>query len=141
MRPNRPILPPAPDLSMSVKGGEVSLNQLAYEIHKLAVNKGWYDIKQDEDAFIERMCNNLHDEVSELHETWRNGKLHSPCDKSVRMIALHMRPLSSLEEELADIIIRVFDNAVHLGVDIQRAVDVKHAYNHSRCNRHGGKKS
>lgn len=117
------------------------LNQLAYEIHKLAVSKGWYDTPQDENAFIERMCNNLHDEVSELHEAWRNGNLHKPCDKSVEMIALRLRPLSCLEEEMADIIIRVLDNAAYLSIDIQSAVDMKHAYNHSRKKRHGGKKS
>lgn len=119
----------------------MGLNQLAYEIHKLAIAKGWYGIPQDENAFIERMCNNLHDEVSELHEAWRNGKLHNPCSKSIKMIALHMRPLSCLEEELADIIIKALDDSVHLGVDIQRAVDIKHAYNHSRPKRHGGKRS
>uniref|UniRef100_A0A6M3JD44 Uncharacterized protein n=1 Tax=viral metagenome TaxID=1070528 RepID=A0A6M3JD44_9ZZZZ len=113
----------------------------AQEVHALAVKKGWYDDPQDEDAFVERMCNNLHDEVSELHEAWRNGNLRNPCNKTVKMIALRLKPLSCLEEELADIIIRTFDNAFHLGVDIEKAVETKHAYNRSRPPRHGGKKS
>jgi len=113
----------------------------AKEAHELAIKKGWYDEEQDENAFVERMCNNLHDEVSELHEAWRNGKLRKPCDKSAGMNALGLRSLSCLEEELADIIIRVLDNAAHLNIDIEEAVFIKHYYNGSRPHRHGGKKS
>ena len=50
-----------------------------------------------------------------------------------------MEPLTCLEEELADIVIRAFDTAKALGVDIERAVSVKHAFNASRPYRHGGK--
>jgi NTP pyrophosphatase (non-canonical NTP hydrolase) len=117
------------------------LNTLAKEIHDLAVEKGWYDVPQNEDAYIERMCNNLHDEISELHEAWRDKNLRNPCDKTVKMIALHLSPLSCLEEELADIIIRTLDSAIFLGVDIEKAVKMKHSYNKSRAQRNGGKKS
>ena len=52
-----------------------------------------------------------------------------------------IEPLTNLEEELADIIIRVLDNAEYLEVDIEKAVISKHAFNHTRKTRHGGKKS
>lgn len=119
----------------------MGLNDLAKEVHDAAVEKGWYDIPQDENAFVERMCNNLHDEVSELHEAWRNGNLRKLCDKSEKMRSAGIPALSCLEEELADIIIRTLDNAAHLGVDIERAVELKHAFNHHREYRHGDKKS
>lgn len=44
-------------------------------------------------------------------------------------------------EELADIAIRVFDTAQRLGVDIDRAIAAKHAYNTKRKFRHGGKRA
>ena len=119
----------------------MGLNELAKELHETAIEKGWYDIIQGENAFVERMCNNLHDEVSELHEAWRNGNLHLPCDKAVKMVDAGLPSLSCLEEELADIIIRALDNAVYLGIDIEEAVITKHRYNKLREYRHGGKKS
>ena len=119
----------------------IELSTLAKEVHKQAVAKGWYDNQQSEDEFVERMCNNLHDEVSELHESWRNNNLRADCDKADAMRLLGIEPLSCLEEELADIIIRCLDNAEYLGVDIQAAVDAKHRFNANRENRHGGKRS
>jgi NTP pyrophosphatase (non-canonical NTP hydrolase) len=49
------------------------------------------------------------------------------------------RPLTCIEEELADIIIRTLDTAQAFGVDIDRAVTAKMAYNATRPHRHGGK--
>jgi NTP pyrophosphatase (non-canonical NTP hydrolase) len=118
-----------------------TLNDIADAVEKTAWEKGWHSHDEPEDAFIERACNNLHDEVSELHEAWRNNKLHSPCDKSEKMIAAGIEPLSCSEEELADIIIRALDNARRLKVDILSAVLRKHAFNRTRPHRHGGKRS
>ena len=110
-----------------------NINKLADTVHSLAWEKGWHSKDENEDRFIERMCNNLHDEISELHEAWRNNRLHEPCDKPIK--------LTALEEEMADILIRLLDNARKLGVDIQRAVTIKHHYNSTRSFRHGGKRS
>ena len=111
----------------------MNINELKNEVHELAKEKGWYDNPEIEDQYIERMCNNLHDKVSELHTAWRENKLHDNCDKPIS--------LSCLEEELADIIIRVLDNCGRLGVDIKTAVLIKHQYNKTRSYRHGGKRS
>lgn len=118
-----------------------TLNEIADAVHSLAWEKGWHDNKEGEDAFIERACNNLHDEVSELHEAWRNGELRALCDKAEKMRDAGIEPLTCIEEEFADIIIRVLDNCRKLGVDIQSAVERKHLFNQGRAFRHGGKKS
>lgn len=120
----------------------LTLKELAAAVYALAVHKGWHNNPaESEDAFVERMCNNLHDEVSELHEAWRNQQLRQPCDKAEAMQAAGIEPLTCLEEELADILIRTLDNAERLGVDIASAVERKHRFNLTRPYRHGGKKS
>lgn len=118
-----------------------TLNEIADEVHKLAWEKGWHSDEESEDAFIERACNNLHDEISELHEAWRNNYLRKPCDKADLMEAAGIKPLTALEEEMADIIIRVADNSLKLGIDIQSVVERKHLFNKTRSTRHGGKRS
>lgn len=118
-----------------------TLNEIADAVHGLAWEKGWHSDSETEDAFVERACNNLHDEVSELHEAWRNNVLHAPCDKSGKMQVVGIQPLTCIEEEFADIIIRVLDNCRKLGVDIQSAVERKHSFNKTRPDRHGGKRS
>lgn len=110
-----------------------TLNEIADAVHFLAWNKGWHSTDESEDGFIERACNNLHDEISELHDAWRKNKLHTQCDKDIE--------LTCIEEEFADIIIRALDNCRRLGVDIQNAIEKKHAYNKTRPWRHGGKRS
>ena len=82
---------------------------------------------------------NLHGEVSEAWEAFRAGDLAAPCDKAERMAAMGLRPLTCLEEELADIAIRCFDTAQSFGLDLQSSIEVKHAYNGTRARKHGGK--
>jgi NTP pyrophosphatase (non-canonical NTP hydrolase) len=118
-----------------------TLNEIANAVHQLAWEKGWHSENEQEDAFIERACNNLHDEISELHESWRNNNLHELCDKAEKMIENKIEPLTCIEEEFADIIIRVLDNCIKLGVDIQSAIERKHEFNKTRSLRHGNKKS
>lgn len=118
-----------------------TLNEIADAVHKLAWQKGWHSVQEEPDAFVERACNNLHDEISELHEAWRNDRLWKECDKWAAMSAAGITPLTCIEEECADILIRLLDNCRKLNVDIQRAVESKHAFNATRSFRHGGKKS
>lgn len=118
-----------------------TLDEIADSVHALAWEKGWHSKEESEDAFLERACNNLHDEVSELHEAWRNNRLHALCDKSEGMKKAGLLPLTCIEEEFADIIIRVLDNCRKLGVDIQKAINMKHYFNMTREYRHGGKRS
>ena len=113
------------------------LNSMEAVVHDLAKEKGWYDTPETEQQFISRTCNNITGEVSELWESARKSQLHKPCDKDTE--ALGLPPLSCLEEELADIVIRVLDAAARLGVDLGRAVAIKHSYNGTRPYRHGGK--
>lgn len=119
----------------------MDLNTIAKIVHENAVAHGFHSINTSEDRFVEQTCNNLHDEISELHEAWRKGNLRQACDKSEKMNQLGLAQMTCLEEELADIIIRALDTAVRLEVDIEAAVLNKHKYNVTRPYRHGDKKS
>ena len=79
------------------------------------------------------MCANIHGEVSELWEAYRNSKLASPCDKPCG--------LTCAEEELADIVIRTMDLAVVMGISLGAAIKAKSDYNRTRPYRHGDKKA
>lgn len=118
-----------------------SLNQIADVVHRNAIDKGFHPKRQSERAFINEQLLNLHDEVSELHEAWRNGNLRKPCDKALKMVFLGLPALTCIEEEYADIIIRTLDQCRRLKVDIARAVCAKHSFNTLRPHKHGGKKS
>jgi len=92
------------------------------EVHQYAKDKGWWDKPR---PIPELLCL-LHSEVSEALESYRNnvpeGEKH--C----------------LSEELADLVIRVWDMSGALGIDIAEAVNKKHQENLKRPYRHGGKR-
>lgn len=118
---------------------EIVLNRVASIVHGLARAKGWHDDHDSAGVFLARACNNLHAEVSELWESYRNNSFAKLCDKWKQMDELGIQPLTCAEEELADIVIRVFDDAERLGINIGSAIARKHAFNAHREYRHGGK--
>lgn len=91
------------------------------EVHQYAVDKGWWI---NERPLPELLCL-LHSEISEALEAYRNGVLEGEPH--------------CVSEELADLVIRVWDMCGGLGIDIADAVNKKHEQNLKRPYRHGGK--
>lgn len=109
----------------SISGFELgSLNQLAIRCYQLACTKGFHDAPRDPGLALAL----IHSEVSECLEAIRKPGLSEHCPE-----------LSSEGEELADILIRVFDFAAERGINIGEAVAAKMSYNASRPHMHGGK--
>ena len=111
------------------------LNLLTMHFWRVAKSKGFHD----EPVPMAASVANLHSEVSELWEAFRNHKLHKPCDKAEKMELLGLPGLTCIEEELADIFIRCLDTAREHGVDLAKAIRAKDAYNQTRPHKNGGK--
>lgn len=97
--------------------------RLAEDAVATSRQKGW--IKGNDGEAIALM----HSELSEALEAVRHGNPPSS----------HIREFSGLEEEMADVIIRVASFGVHRELRIGEAVIAKMAFNASRPHKHGGK--
>ena len=109
--------------STSSNGGQIAQMQTA--IHKTAREKGWWDEPRQAPECIALM----HSELSEALEGYRLG---NPMSEKIA-------PFSQIEEELADVIIRILDYAEANSFEIEKALMAKMAYNETRPYRHGGK--
>jgi NTP pyrophosphatase (non-canonical NTP hydrolase) len=123
---------------------EKTINQLVQEAHQNAVSKGWWD----EDRSFGEIIALIHSEASEALEDYRNGKRPNECwyekkdaggfFEASRQVTPHYKPCG-IPSELADIVIRVCDACGRYGIDLERAIAEKMAYNATRPQRHGGK--
>lgn len=136
-----------------------TFNEWAAEIHKNAVDHGWWD---EERSFgeIVALC---HSELSEALEEYRNGRpmIYFPCnaigvcceeDKrascGIRVFdpkepeifckAQSSKPVG-IAVEMIDCLIRILDWCGKEGVDVDAILSAKHQYNKTRPYRHGGK--
>ncbi len=108
------------------------LNELADHVWEVARNHGFHD----DPVPMATALANIHGEVSECWEAYRRDQINTLCDKAHKMKELGLDPLTCIEEELADILIRVLDTAKEYKVNIGRAVVMKDAYNQSREYKH-----
>jgi NTP pyrophosphatase (non-canonical NTP hydrolase) len=124
-----------------------SLNELAKEIHQNAVDKGFYDKRSELGTRLMLVVSELSEALeadrkdhysnleafdSPLQRTPRTG--HDPfVDK------FHEWIKDTVEDEIADAIIRLLDISGALCIDIERHVELKIRYNSLRPHKHGKK--
>jgi NTP pyrophosphatase (non-canonical NTP hydrolase) len=102
-------------------------------IHDWAEGKGWWD--KDRPRSFGDLTMLMVTELAEAYEEHREGR---------GVTEIYERPekpgkLEGIPVELADCVIRIFDFAEEHGIDLQEVMARKHAYNHTRAHRHGGK--
>ena len=132
----------------------IGWNRLAEKIHQTAVEKGWWE-EPDEvkllrahiheaignkdvvgrlDEALDRLGDRndgemialYHSEISEALEGMRHG--NPPSEK--------IPEYSNVEEELADLVIRIMDTAEQRGWDVPGALGAKIIYNDGRAYKH-----
>lgn len=124
--PDIPNCPPPPVKGDYCEEFKQQFMFLQREIHEIAIKAGWCEEERNKGELIALM----HSELSEALEYMRHG--NPPSD--------HISHFSGVEEELADVIIRIMDFAEHYGMDVAGAVIAKVGFNAGREYKHGGKK-
>jgi hypothetical protein len=119
------------DLDPTEKAYVEAYEEYAEYVHEWAVRKGWWDIEEKEggERNDAEMIALMHSELSEGLEGLRKSL---DSDK--------IEGYLSIEEELADTIVRIMDYGSARGLRIGEALVVKQRYNEKRPYRHGGKK-
>ncbi len=116
------------------------LNTLRDEIHKNAVEKGWWD----EERTFGDVISLCHSELSEALEEYRAGNegiyYKSEDGRVSREQSEEFPKPEGIPIEFADVIIRILDFCGREGIDIAEAIAIKNAYNETRPYRHGGKR-
>lgn len=104
---------------------ETPLSTLMHRAHQIATSKGFWEKDGGDIQAIALM----HSELSEALEGIRHG--NPPSD--------HIPTFSSVEEEFADVCIRIFDTCQKRGYRLMEAIEAKMQYNEGREYMHGGK--
>jgi NTP pyrophosphatase (non-canonical NTP hydrolase) len=105
------------------------INQWEYvaaAVQEIAVSKGWWKGDRNNGEIIALM----HSELSEALEGLRHG---NPASE-------HIPAFSAVEEEFADVVIRIMDVALARGWKVADAIVAKIEFNRGREYMHGGKR-
>jgi len=103
----------------------MEISQMQEEVHRTAIEHGWWEKPRPVGEVLMLMVT----ELAEAMEAYRSGNPESG----------KIPGFSQMEEELADVVIRLLDFAGGEDLDIEGALIAKMLYNEKRPYRHGGK--
>jgi NTP pyrophosphatase (non-canonical NTP hydrolase) len=105
-----------------------AIDYLMAKCHNTAVKKGWWEKGSRNDGELHML---IVTELAESFEHLRHGDRMSD----------HIPDFTGREEELADVLIRIFDYAEQQQLNLKGALLAKMAFNETREYRHGGKRA
>lgn len=124
----------------------MTIGELQEMIHEDNKARGWWDNvelplrvdnRESRAIVVEKLCL-IHSEVSEALEEVRAGRPLTEVYPEMLGDYCIGKPLG-FPTELADTMIRILDLAKACGIDLDREIDRKLAYNRTRGYKHGGK--
>lgn len=116
----------------------ISGTQMA--IHVWARKCGWYDGAAPSDpGLVPSKLLLIVTELAEAFEELRTGHLTNEIYFSESKETPDLMKPEGFPIELADAVIRIFDLAQFLNIDLETYIDMKMEYNSARPHRHGGK--
>lgn len=106
----------------------LTIQALVEDSHNRAVRKGFHEAGVPP---VPELLALLHSEVSEALESYRDGHM-------VTTYRSDGKP-EGFASELADVAIRLAHMCGALGIDLEREIEIKAAYNETRPHKHGKK--
>jgi NTP pyrophosphatase (non-canonical NTP hydrolase) len=116
------------------------LREMQEEVRQQNVRNGWYD----KGVTFDTTMANLHAEVSEAWEAWRQWGLTDvtePWYDEGQPDASPMPKPEGVGSEFADVLIRLLDDCERFHVDLSAEYARKMRYNNTRSYRHGNKRA
>lgn len=116
----------------------MNVTELVQEIHQAAKDKGFWDKERN----VGEMLMLVVSELGEAIEAHRKNRLLS-VDRPVVVASaedvkwFEANVKDTFEDEIADAVIRLMDMAGGLGIDLERHIKAKLAYNKTRARLHG----
>lgn len=116
----------------------LTISETQKSIHKWAKEKGWWDDADKRDLLPAKLLLVI-SELTEAFEEVRNGhRVSEVYFLDSAEVVSRLKP-EGFPVELADAVIRIFDLAEFLEIDLEENITMKMKYNQERPYKHGGK--
>jgi len=109
-------------------------NSFVHDVRETVISKGFHESPEYET--VPHFCMMVITELAEIVEYDRTDSFKEPCDKKFGKVPIG---ISKIEEEVADAMMRLMSFAEKHGLNLGRAIQLKHLFNTMRPRKHGKK--